>query len=164
MTTGKKDIKVRPMTDSDLAAVNNVDTSIRGNTRVSTWPFSFATYWGIYKPEAKVFVAEIDGDVRGFISGSIENQHRSKSLVERPHEGGHTRGDERIGWVEMMGIHPDNWHMGIGTRLVEAFKAECKKNNARMRIIARDDDKDLASFLQSVGFKKSPMVTYDMPS
>jgi GNAT superfamily N-acetyltransferase len=164
MTTGKKQIKIRPMNESDLAAVNDVDTSITGTTRVSTWPFSFATYWGIYKPEAKVFVAEVDGYVKGFISGSIEKQTGSKSLVERPHEAGHTRGDERIGWVEMMGIRPDSWHMGIGTLLVEAFKAECKKNNARLRIIARDNDKDLSSFLQSVGFKKSPMVTWDMPS
>ena len=157
----RSNIKIRPMVDSDLATVNDIDLSISGKGRVSTWPFSFETYWGIYKEEALVFVAELNGTVTGFLSGHIQQPHRSSSLVEELQKPWYMRKEERIGWIEMMGIRPDCWHMGIGTRLIEAFRAECRKNSARMRIAARDDDKELATFLQRQGFRKSQLVTYE---
>ena len=163
MVQKANDIKIRLMADSDLAAVNDIDRSITGKGRVTTWPFSFETYWGIYRHEAIVFVAELNGQVSGFLSGYVEQRKRSKSLFERPHAVDLTGNEERIGWIEMMGIRPEAWHKGIGTRLLDAFRAECKKRNAKIRIVARDDDGDLASFLRSAGFKKSETVTYELP-
>ncbi len=158
-----RNIVIRPMADSDLAAVNDIDLSITGKGRVSTWPFSFETYWGLHKQEAMVLVAELKGTVSGFLSGHIEQPARSSTLLEQLHKPWYLRSDERVGWIEMMGIRPECWHMGIGSRLLAAFKAECQKNKAKMRIVAREDDKDLAAFLQNAGFKKSEMVTYEMP-
>jgi len=164
IVSDKVDIKIRRMVEDDLAAVNDVDLSITGRGRVTTWPFPFQTYWEIFKPDAIVFVAELNGEVSGFLSGYIEPQKRSKSLLERPHEAVHSREQEYIGWIEMMGIKPESWHKGIGSRLIDAFRAECRKKNAQLRIVARDDDNELAAFLRTAGFKKSQFVTYEMPS
>ena len=163
MVQKASDIKVRMMVSADLAAVNDIDRSITGKGRVTTWPFSFETYWGIYKSEAIVFVAELNGQVSGFLSGYIEQRKRNKSLFERPHAVDLTGNEERIGWIEMMGIRPEAWHKGIGTLLLEAFRAECQKRNAKIRIVARDDDGDLVSFLRRAGFKRSETVTYELP-
>ncbi len=163
MSQNRNDIKVRPMIDSDLAEVNDIDLSIRGNGRVSTWPFSFETYWGLHKQDAIVLVAELNGKVTGFLSGRIDQPARSVSLVEQLQKPWYQRSDERVGWIEMMGIRPDAWHKGIGSRLLAAFRAECTKAKAKARIVARDDDKDLGAFPQNYGFKKSEMVTYELP-
>ena len=156
----KKEIKIRPMVEDDLAKVNAIDQSITGQGRVTTWPFSFEAYWRVYSKEALVFVAELNGEVVGFISGYIEHAKRSTSMLEHPHEAVH-RTDETVGWIEMMGIRPDCWHMGIGGRLVAAFEQACKKQNAKMRIVVREGDRDLTAFLERAGFKKSELTTYE---
>lgn len=163
MSQNRNDIKIRRMIETDLAEVNDIDLSIKGNGRVSTWPFSFETYWGLHKQDAIVLVAELNGKVTGFLSGRIDQPARSVSLVEQLQKPWYQRSDERVGWIEMVGIRPDCWHMGIGSRLLAAYRAECQKAKAKMRIVARADDKDLGAFLENAGFKKSEMVTYEMP-
>jgi ribosomal protein S18 acetylase RimI-like enzyme len=160
MSENRGTIKIRKMDEKDLASVNAVDHSISGKGRVTTWPFSFETYWRIYQPKI-VFVAELNGEVSGFISGYIEKEERSKYLIRQPHELDNSLKESNIGWIEMMGVRPDCWHKGIGRRLIEAFNNECKKINATMRIIVRDDDEELTAFLRNVEFRKSELTTYE---
>jgi len=155
------DIKVRKMTKGDLANINEVDNSLRGKQRVTTWPFSFDTYWRIYEPEL-CYVAELNGRVTGFIVGVIEQEERSKLLV------GHHRSLEipssdspKIGWIEMMGVHSDHWGKGIGLALLDAFTEECRKNGASIRAVVRDDDERMKEFLGRRGFNRSDFVSYD---
>ena len=160
MSENRGEIRIRKMYKGDLFALNDMDQAITSKGRVTTWPFSFETYWRVYEPKL-VYVAELDGKVCGVLSGYIEQEERSKYLIRQPHEIGTSVHERKIGWIELMGIMPEYWHRGIGARLVEAFREECKKNNATMRIIIREDDKDLARFLEGVNFKKSPLVTYE---
>jgi ribosomal protein S18 acetylase RimI-like enzyme len=162
--SGDTTIKIRPMVESDLAAVSDVDMSISGKGRVSTWPFSFETYWGLHKQDALVLVAELNGVVSGFLSGHIERPPRSNSIIEQLQKPWYERSDDPVGWIEMMGIRPESWHKGIGTRLLEAFRAECNKKKAKIRIVARQDDQDLVAFLERAGFQKGEMVTYELPA
>jgi len=154
------DIKIRRMVKDDLASVNDVDRSISGKGRVTTWPGSFDSYRRIYRPSA-VYIAELNGEVVGFLAGYIEKEERSKSVIKRPHEASDILQEEKIGWIEMIGIRPEAWHKGIGTRLVEAFHNECKKNDAMMRIVFRRDDRELTGFFRNVGFRQPKFVTYE---
>jgi GNAT superfamily N-acetyltransferase len=161
MGENKDNVKIRRMVEEDLTAVHYVDNSIIGKGRVTSWPYSFDAYWDIYHPTMN-FVAELDGQVVGFLSGNIEQEERSKSLVNMPHKM-HRR-DTKIGWIEVMGVKPEAWHKGIGTRLIEAFQAECKKSNAAMRIVLRHDDRGLQTFFRSIGFKAPKFVTLEKDS
>ncbi len=158
---GNPDIKVRKMTRNDLAKINEVDNSLYGKRRVTTWPFSFETYWRIYEPKL-CYVAEMNGEVAGFVAGVIEQEERSKYLISHPRSVEDPYQDNpKIGWIEMMGVHGDHWGKGIGLALMDTFTEDCKKNGASIRIVIRDDDENLKSFLVGRGFNRSDFVAYD---
>jgi ribosomal protein S18 acetylase RimI-like enzyme len=159
--TESANIKVRKMTRHDLAKINAVDNSLHGRNRVTTWPFTFDMYWRIYEPEI-CYVAELNGDVAGFVAGVIENEERSNFLINQPRSVASPVNDSpRVGWIEMMGVHADHWGKGIGLALMDAFTEECRKSNAMMRIVIRDDDEALKNFLIGRGFNRSIFVTYN---
>ncbi|MFC1921368.1 GNAT family N-acetyltransferase [Chloroflexota bacterium] len=154
-------LKVRKMTENDLAGINEVDNSLRGKQRVTTWPFSFDTYWRVYEPEL-CYVAELDGKIAGFIAGVIEEEERSKFLV------GHLRTSDipssdspKVGWIEMMGVDSDHWGKGTGLALLDAFTEECRKNGASIRTVVREDDDRLKEFFGKRGFKRSDYISYN---
>lgn len=153
-------IKVRKMHKNDLAKINAVDNSLRGRNRVTTWPFSFDTYWRIYEPEI-CYVAELDGEVAGFVAGFIESEERSTYLINQPRTvATPVKDNPSVGWIEMMGVHADYWGKGIGLALIDAFTEECRNKGAMMRIVVRDDDEALKSFLIGRGFNRSIFVSY----
>jgi len=159
MTQNKGDIKIRRMVESDLAKVNEVDRSLFSKGRVTTWPFSFENYWKTYHPKLS-FVAELKGEVVGFLVGIIGKEERSRSIFSHTFRAGPLYRGNQVGWIDMIGIREDCWHRGIGRSLVEAFQDECRRENARVRINVRDNDKDLKKFLVGLGFVKSEIATY----
>jgi len=162
MSEKQENIIIRKMVPEDIAAVNDVDNSISGKGRVTTWPFSFESYWEIYSSAAICFVAELNDKVAGFLSGYIEKEERNKSMIVRPHQAdSFVVKDNNIGWIEMMGVRPEFWYKGVGTRLIGAFEEECKKSNARMRIVLRRDDPELREYLTKIGFTAPAFITLE---
>ncbi len=159
MAQNKGDIKIRRMVENDLPRVNEIDRSLFSKGRVTTWPFSFENYWVVYRPKLR-FVAELKGEVVGFLVGIIGKEERSRSILSHTFRAGPLYRGNQVGWIDMIGIREDCWHRGIGQSLVEAFQKECKRKNARMRINVRDNDKELAKFLVGCGFVKSEIATY----
>ncbi|MDD4877165.1 MAG: GNAT family N-acetyltransferase [Dehalococcoidales bacterium] len=159
MTQNKGDIKIRGMVESDLAKVNEVDRSLFSKGRVTTWPFSFENYWETYHPKLS-FVAEVNGEVVGFLVGIIEKEQRSQAILSNTFRAGPLYRSGEVGWIDMIGIREDCWHRGIGNSLVEAFENECRRKNARIRINVRDNDKGLREFLVRLGFVKSEIDMY----
>ncbi len=159
MAQNKGDIKIRRMVEKDLPRVNEIDRSLFGKGRVTTWPFSFENYWVVYRPKLR-FVAELKGKVVGFLLGVIGKEERSRSMFSHTFRAGPLYRGNQVGWIEMLGIREDYWHRGIGRALVEAFQNECKRKNARMRISVSDKDKELKKFLVGCGFVKSEIATY----
>ncbi len=159
MAQNKGDIKIRRMVESDLAKVNEIDRSLFSRGRVTTWPFSFENYWETYHPKLS-FVAELKGEVVGFLVGIIGKEERSRSILSHTFRAGPLYRGNQVGWIDMIGIREDCWHRGIGRSLVEAFQNECMRKNARMRINVRDNDKELKKFLVGLGFVKSEIATY----
>jgi GNAT superfamily N-acetyltransferase len=161
MAESTKEIKVRRMRDEDLAKVNEVDHSLHGKRRVTTWPFSFEMYYHVYSPST-CFVAEIGSTIVGFISGIIEPEERSKDLLDQVQRDEWVEKESRlIGWIDLMGVHADHWGKGIGLALVTAFSEECKRNGATIRIVIKDDDEALKNFLIALDFKRSERVSYE---
>lgn len=160
MVQNKGDIKIRRMVKGDLPRVNEVDRRLFGEGRVTTWPFSYEAYWELHRPKIS-FVAELKGEVVGFLVGIIEKEERSQSIFSRAYRVGPPSRNRQVGWIDMIGIRPDCWHKGIGRSLVEAFDNECKRNNATTRIIVREDDEGLKNFLVTLEFKKWGMAIYE---
>jgi len=153
-------VKVRRMVDADLMKVKQIDSLIFGEERVSTWPFSFETYWEIYGPGV-IYVAEIDGEVVGFIAGNIKEQEREGSILDLMYTIARTSRYPKVGWVDMIGILPESQGKHVGQALIDAFYDECKRLGATMRAIVKEGDDRLTGFLQRVGFKKWETTTYE---
>jgi GNAT superfamily N-acetyltransferase len=114
----------------------------------------------VYEPKI-AFAAELDGELRGFIAGTIREEERSHSIVSQPYDIDASKSDNNVGWIEIMGVHVDHWGKGIGMALLNAFIDECKRQNASVRIVTRDDDENLKSFLNALKFKRDETVIYE---
>jgi len=160
MATNKNDVKVRRMTPYDLTRVNQLDTQLFGEQRVPTWPFSFDTYWNIYGPGVS-FVAEVNGQLVGFLAGTIVQQERSQSIVDLMHSSARSSRFPKIGYIDMIGILPEYQNKNVGRALVNAFNDEAKINGATVRAHIKESDERLSKFLTRMGFIKWDTATYE---
>jgi ribosomal protein S18 acetylase RimI-like enzyme len=160
MRQSSKEVRVRPMVETDLARVNEIDRMLFGVDRVPTWPFSFEAYWAVYRPKLSL-VAEVADRVVGFVVGNIVPEEQSQSVLSLRHSPDRPTHHRRVGWIDMIGIDPESQGGGIGRKLVDAFYAECKQSDAAVKGMARDNDERLRKFLASVGFKPSGLVVYE---
>ncbi|MFC1984457.1 GNAT family N-acetyltransferase [Chloroflexota bacterium] len=159
MTQNEKGIKIRKMVEDDLPRVNAIDRSLFSEGRVTTWPFPIDAYLEVYHPKLS-FVAELEGELVGFLMGVIKKEERSRSIFSQVHRVTPASRGRRVGWIDMVGIRHKHWHKGVARALVEAFQNECKRKNAIMRINVRYKDKDLKEFLVALGFKRWGIITY----
>jgi len=153
------DVYVREMARSDLPRVTEIDQALSGTKRFPTWPFSFDVYWREYKPEI-CFVAEAGGTLEGFIVGCLVVEEHNRSILNLRHSD-RPRPYSQVGWIDMIGVHPDSQHIGTGRRLVEAFCRQCSTANVAMRAVAGEDDLRLRSFLEAAGFRARAFVVYE---
>lgn len=162
MAKNNSEVKVRRMAHDDLMQVNQIDRQLFGEQRVPSWPFPFDTYWNIYGPGVS-FVAEINGELVGFLAGTIVQQERSQSIIDMMHSKDRTSRYPKVGYIDMIGIRPEfqNKHPSVGRALVNAFLEECKRNGAPTRATVKESDTRLTSFLERLGFKKFESVTYE---
>ncbi|MFC1957436.1 GNAT family N-acetyltransferase [Chloroflexota bacterium] len=160
MTNSNGKIKIRRMVDADLRRVNEIDSLLFGEKRVRTWPFSFQTYWNIYG-SGGTFVAELDGNLAGFLAGNIAEKERSQSILDLMYTIGRSHRVEKIGWIDMIGVLPASQGKHVGQALVEAFYQECKRNGAPLRGIVKEGDEQLGNFLIKQGFRKWETATYE---
>ena len=145
MGTAKGEVKIRRMTEADLPRVKEIDKELVGPHRSISWPLRIEAHWWVYRGLPN-FVAEVDGELVGFILGDIR---------------GVEYGADIGGWIDMMGVAPKRQSMGVGRMLVEAFCAECQKQGVKVMVIVMGNDKRLVKFWKSVGFHKGNLVSYE---
>ncbi len=160
MAQSSKEVRIRPMVDTDLPRVNEIDRMLFGDERVPTWPFSFEAYWSVYRPKLSL-VAEMSNRVVGFVVGNIVPEEQSQSVLSLRHSPDRPTHHRRVGWIDMIGIDPESQGGGIGRKLVDAFYEQCKQSDAAVKGIARENDERLKKFMASVGFKSSGLVVYE---
>ncbi|MDY6967314.1 MAG: GNAT family N-acetyltransferase [Spirochaetota bacterium] len=145
MSKDQESIKIRKMTEADFAAIIELDKKVSGKERSTTWPQKVTSHLRTYSP-AMCHIAEVDGEVVGFILGDMRGSEVALPLSC---------------WVDIVGIDPEYQRMGIGTKLIDAFENECKRNHVKMRLIINENDEDVIKFLSSMGFHRGKLVNYE---
>ena len=137
-------IRVRPMEPMDIDSVLAIDSKITGVRRAATYTDLIIGDLG--KIPDLSFVAEVDGEVQGFL------------LARRAYFG---EPFDEVGMIHILGVEPDYWRQGVATQMVNALVEACqeKKLNA-VRIMIDESDDQLQSLFQQLGFRRGKLVDY----
>ena len=130
MAEPSKEVKVRPMVETDLPRVNEIDRMLFGDQRVPTWPFSFEVYWTVHEPKLKL-VAEVSNQVVGFVVGTIVEEEHSLSVLNLRHSIGRPTKTRLVGWIDMIGVDIQSQGLGVGRTLVQAFSRRVQTRRRR---------------------------------
>ena len=145
MNRGGAEVEIRSVTAADLERIKDIDRVLVGPDRVLSWPLTAEANWWVKRPKLN-FVAEIGGEVVGFLLGDVR-------AVEY--------GTDTSGWIDIVGVAPEYQGRGIGRRLVEAFGRECQRDGVKARVVIREDDEQLVGFWTAVGFLRGKLVSYE---
>lgn len=163
-------IEIRPLKLEDIDPILAVDREIRAAGNVVTYRNLTAEYIlfaerGIppqRSPASYVrsltgdaapllnlsFVAEVNGQVRGFILGQVARVRESVT---------------EIGIIQMIGVHPDYQRRGIGSTLVRALADKYRSQGIKVVRIGVDyRDKSLRGLVEHAGFGVDRLVVYSM--
>ena len=113
---GEPKVRIRPMADEDVDSVLAIDRKITGKRRAVTYTEMITGDLGGVL--ALSLVAEVDGEVKGFILA------RRVYVGEPPTE---------VGLIQILGVDPGYQRQGIASKMVNAFLNACraKKLNGR---------------------------------
>jgi ribosomal protein S18 acetylase RimI-like enzyme len=137
-------LKIREMTDSDIAALIQIDKKITGKERVSSWPQKVSSHFKTYYPPLSL-VAEMEGKVVGFIIGVIMGAEYSLPLS---------------GWINIIGVDQQYQGRGIGRMLTNSFIEACHRRGIKARLMVRQSDESLKKMLSSLGFQQGDLVDF----
>lgn len=142
---GRDAINIRRMTRSDIdAIVALVNKTSSGKTRVTYKELA------AYDPGGPLdfsFVAEDKGQIIGFTVARLEYVYIP--LVE-------------VCLIHTIGVDPEYQRRRIGARLVSELSTHCRLQDINaIRALVREDDDELRSFIEHLGFHPSSMVNWD---
>lgn len=144
MAGDEREIKIRRMTEEDIPQVRAIDESLAGLERAPSWQVGADIEMAVYRP-ALSFVAELEGNIVGFVLGDIRGAEYGKDVS---------------GWIDMVGVDPRHQHMGVGRRLVETFYGMCQQNKVNVEVVIREDDERLKGFFTSMGFRRGDLINF----
>lgn len=142
------EIRIRPATEADLAAIVSVDATITGVAKRTYWKRLIERSSRPRDADVCFLVAETPEErgptLLGFIAGEI-----------RAWEFGSTP----CGWVYVLGVRPDARLHGLGQRLLDALAAEFKRAGVtRMRTMVLRDDRLVMQFFRAAGMMAGPYL------
>jgi ribosomal protein S18 acetylase RimI-like enzyme len=147
MSAVAEQIRIRSLTELDVARIVAIDERLTGVYRPDVWEGRIMYY--LRRDPDACQVAELNGKVVGFMLSDLR--------------GGEFGLEETSGWVERFGVDPDFQGRSIGRRLFEAVVEHMKRHGATaMRTLVERSDSDLASFLRAVGFEDAPLTALEM--
>lgn len=136
-------ILVRKMEEKDITAVIAIDKEISADYRPDIWKSEMHHY--LSKPESICLVAEISGEILGFMIGAVHPW---------------LFGVEKGGWIEILGVHPKHTGKGVGKKLGERLLEEFKSRGIKIVHTAVDwTSSDLLEFFKTLGMTKSGLIT-----
>jgi ribosomal protein S18 acetylase RimI-like enzyme len=146
MSAVAEQIRIRSLTELDVARIVAIDERLTGVYRPEVWERRIMYY--LRRDPDACQVAELSGKVVGFMLSDLR--------------GGEFGLEETSGWVERFGVDPDFQGRSIGRRLFEAVVEHMKRQGATaMRTLVERSDSDLASFLRAVGFEDAPLTALE---
>jgi ribosomal protein S18 acetylase RimI-like enzyme len=129
------EVTVRDATPADVGGIRHVaergwtaayDDALSRDTvdaALSAWYDDDVTREAVERDDVAYLVADVDGTVRGYVSGD-------------PGDG------DGVATLGALYVDPDHWNEGIGTALLEAFEAVCLQRGSetvRLRVLAEND-------------------------
>jgi ribosomal protein S18 acetylase RimI-like enzyme len=135
---GMKESIIRQMKLEDVPYIIRIDEKIVGHPNEAKYRDKIPGYIGRC-PEA-CLVAEIEGEIVGFILGDIR---------------GWDFGIPLSGWIEIVGVAPHWQEKGIGKKLTQVFLEYCKDNGVEsVQTMVNWNDGDLIDYFRALGFKR----------
>ena len=142
MTKVASAVHVRGLDTVDIGDVVTIDEKIVGEYRPDVWEDRIG-YYLRSDPDAAL-VAEIDGEVVGFMLGEVRS--------------GEFGLEEATGWIEVIGVDPERQGQAIGRQLAEAMFDHFKSCGATtVRTLVDEKMERIAAFFTSVGFEPEPL-------
>ncbi len=142
-------IIIRPISDADRAAIEEIDKKVSGKERTA---YIEAKFFRATKSEGHLLnslIAEYEGRVIGFIMGEI-------------YLGEFGIPDDTAS-IDTIGIHPDVQRMGIARLLLDEYKNHARAAGVkRLHTLVEWNDWQLIHFFDSAGF--SPARTLSLES
>jgi ribosomal protein S18 acetylase RimI-like enzyme len=142
-----KNVIIRPLKMDDLNAIVGIDERVLGENRRNYWERKLE--WMDHKSSQISLVAEVDGEVQGFILGDIS--------------GWEFGVPETVGWIETIGIDPAYQKKGLAT----ALSLELIQNLKALRVktiytLVSWNDWDLLQFFHSMGFTRGDLINLEL--
>lgn len=135
-------VKIRALQDTDLEDIVGLDEKVTGSYRPEIWERRLV-YYHRRDPEASA-VAEIDGRVVGFMLGEVRS--------------GEFGLEEPAGWIEVMGVDPEQRGQSIGRRLADHLFGHFRNRGAStVRTLVDEDMDQIAGFFTALGFQPGKM-------
>jgi len=168
MSSAEGKIEVRPINLKDIDAILSIDKEIRAAGKAITYAnltteyvlsagrkvsyqVSSTSYEGSITGNVAAlldfsFVAEVDGQVCGFILGQVARLREAAT---------------ELGIIQMIGVHPDYQRKGIGAKLVNALADKCRSKGIKiMRIGIDHRDKSLLNLVEHMDFGVGRLIVY----
>jgi ribosomal protein S18 acetylase RimI-like enzyme len=142
MTETTTGVRIRPLDELDISGIITIDEKISGRYRPEVWERQVG-YYLRRAPEASV-VAEVDGKVAGFMLGEVRS--------------GEFGLEEKTGWIEILGVDPDQRGKALGRRMAEAMLEHFRSQGAHtVRTLVDEQMEDIRHFFGSLGFEPSTL-------
>lgn len=142
MTETAPGIRIRTLDELDISDIVAIDEKISGRYRPEVWERQIG-YYLRRAPETSV-VAEVDGRVAGFMLGEVRS--------------GEFGLEEPTGWIEVLGVDPDQRGKALGRRMAEAVLEYFRVQGAHsVRTLVDEEREDIRSFFASLGFEASTL-------
>ncbi len=136
-------IRIRRMEHEDITDVLAIDRKVTGVRRAITYTDLITGDLGGLLDLS--FVAEVDGQVAGFIVA----RHAYVGAVGE------------AGLIHVLGVDPDHWRQGIATKLFNALLERCQSKGLKtVRIWINERDDQLQGFIQRIGFRRGQLIDY----
>jgi len=138
-------LTIRALQDTDLGDIIAIDEKIGGEYRPKVWE-NRLSYYTRRDPEASV-VAEIEGRVVGFMLGEVRS---GEFGLEDP-----------TGWIEVLGVDPENRGESIGRRLAKHILEHFRARGAtQVRTLVEEEMEGITQFFTAIGFEPAPIQPF----
>jgi ribosomal protein S18 acetylase RimI-like enzyme len=139
--------RIRAMAEGDLEAVVAIDEKVLGEKRFDFWRRKIS--FGEKESEVTALVAEIEGQIVGFILGEIS--------------GVEFRVPDIIGWIDTIGIDPIYQRKGIATALINQLIANFRTIGIEtIYTLVSWSDWDLLQFYKHAGFIRGDLINLEL--